>query len=439
VRPLALALALAFVAGACAGPQQNARPEPPASPIPVGESPTEGPADAPVTIVEFSDFQCPYCAKVQPTLRELADLYPSQLRFVFKNNPLGFHREARQAALAALAAARQGKWAPYRSALFANQRSLSTDDLMFHAKRAGLDLERFERDLRDPLLAAQVDADQALAASLGATGTPTFFINGRLLTGAKPLLAFRELIDEELRRSEALRAFGMPSGQMAEALTWLNRQAPPVDAALRKEPRPTRQDPALTRVEVGPESPRRGPDDAPVTMVVFIDYQCPYCARLDKSLDELSRRFEGQLRIVVRQLPLAMHKDARLAAEAALAAADQGRFWPYHALLLANQRALGRADLVRMAREVGLDVVRFEAALSEGRFARLVEQDEAAAAEHGASGTPTSFINGRIVRGAVGMERLVGVVEAELERALEVSKREGLHGEALYRRLVERE
>ena len=440
VAMLGLALGLSGCgAGASAG-----RPDLPLSPeaIPVGDAPVEGPAGAPVTIVELSDFECPYCAKVQPTLRELQERYPGKLRLVFKNNPLGFHKQAREAALAGLAAQRQGRFAAMKALLFANQRALTADKLVAYAGQAGLDLAQFRTDVSDPLLKAHVDADTALAEKLSAPSTPTFFVNGQLLTGAKPLDAFVAIIDEELEKAERLAAYGVPADRVSEALTWLNLRAADVrepKTATRPKERPKAADPKLTAVGFSRESPRRGPDDALVTLVVFHDYQCPYCGRLDRTLGELEQRYPGQLRVVLRHLPLQFHKDARLAAEAAMAAGDQGRYWDFHAQLVLAPRELSRADLVRVARELGLDSLRFQDALDRGKFRSFVGSDLAEAARLGVTATPTCFVNGRIVRGAKPADDIARVIDAELARARQVQAEEGLHGDALYERLVDRE
>lgn len=431
-----LCVALAAALDACA-PAMQVGPAPPPSPLPLGDAPAEGAADAPLTLVEFSDFQCPFCAKVQPTLRELLALYPGRIRHVFKNNPLAMHKEARSAALAGLAAARQGRWGPMRDALFANHRALKTDDLMRYAEAAGLDMARFRTDVSDPLLAAHLDGDMALAAKLGATGTPTFFVNGRKLSGSQPLEAFKELVDDELRRADALIAHGMPTAQVSAALTWLEQEgAPPTPAPQPKQA--ARVEPDTLAVRFTAEHPWRGAADPLVTMVIFLDYQCPYCARLDRTTDELLKTYDGTLRVVIRHLPLAFHKDAHLAAQAAMAAGEQGRYWDYHARLLTDTRALARADLIRVGRELGLDTVRLAAALSDGRFASFVSRDVKEAEGLGVRATPTAVINGRVVRGAKPAGDFAKIIDEELARARGVSEQEGLKGEALYERLLER-
>ena len=163
-------------------------------------APTKGPDNAPVTIVEFSEFQCPFCAKVLPTLKQVEDTYQGKIRIVWKHLPLSIHKDAVGAALAAEAARKQGKFWEYHDRLFANQNRLGPDDLKQHAKDLQLDLKRFDADLLNVDEKTRIDADVAEAATLGIAGTPGIFINGRFIAGAQPFETFAKIIDEELTK-----------------------------------------------------------------------------------------------------------------------------------------------------------------------------------------------------------------------------------------------
>ncbi len=162
-----------------------------------------GPESAPVTIVEFSDFQCPYCSRVVPTLKELVARYPEQVRIVFRHLPLDFHAQARGAAQASICAGQQDRFWEYHDLLFANQRTMGRDQLSSYATGLGLDVELFEACMAAPETDALVAADLEAAERLGATGTPAFFINGIFLNGAQPLEAFEKLIEEEIADSKS--------------------------------------------------------------------------------------------------------------------------------------------------------------------------------------------------------------------------------------------
>ena len=144
-------------------------------------APTMGPADAPITVAVFDDFQCPYCAKAVPLLKDIVKTYPDQVKLVFKHFPLGMHKHARAAAIASMAADRQGKFWPYHDLLFANYNKLNPQKITALAKQAGLDMERFEKDRKDPQLLRKLSADQLEGQQIGVRGTPSIFVNGRRL------------------------------------------------------------------------------------------------------------------------------------------------------------------------------------------------------------------------------------------------------------------
>lgn len=164
------------------------------------DDPVRGPADAPITIIEYSDYQCPFCARVTPTLAELRKTYGDKVRIVFKDFPLPNHPEAPKAAEAAHCAGDQGKYWEMHDRLFANQRALQVPALKQHAASLGLDMEAFSQCLDSGKHAARVEADLREGEALGVNSTPTLFINGRPVMGAQPLAYFKAVIDEELAR-----------------------------------------------------------------------------------------------------------------------------------------------------------------------------------------------------------------------------------------------
>jgi protein-disulfide isomerase len=165
-----------------------------------GGDPAIGPADAPVTIVEFSDFQCPYCKTFRDqTLDALLERYGDQVRFVFRDFPLSqLHPFAQKAAEASECANEQGHYWEMHDLLFANSPNLSEDALKGFAEQLGLDMEQFNECLDSGRYADEVTADLQEGMSYGVTGTPTFFINGIRLVGAQPLANFQAIIDQEL-------------------------------------------------------------------------------------------------------------------------------------------------------------------------------------------------------------------------------------------------
>lgn len=162
--------------------------------------PARGPAGAKVTIVEFSDFECPFCSRAETSVSEVMERYAGKVRLVFRHFPLPMHPNAPKAAEASACADEQGKFWEMHKQLFANQQKLTSPDLKAHAKAIGLDEAKFGECLDQGKMKAKVDADQQAGAEAGVTGTPAFFINGKLLSGAQPFSAFQAIIDQELSK-----------------------------------------------------------------------------------------------------------------------------------------------------------------------------------------------------------------------------------------------
>jgi len=163
------------------------------------DDPIYGSADAPVVIVEFSDFQCPYCSRVNPTMEQVKTTYGDKVAIVFRDFPLPMHKEAPKAGEAAQCANDQGKFWEYHDKLFANQRALADENLKSYAADLGLDAAAFDSCLDSGKYTAEVEADKKAGAAVGVAGTPAFFINGQFLNGARPFESFKELIDSELK------------------------------------------------------------------------------------------------------------------------------------------------------------------------------------------------------------------------------------------------
>ena len=385
----------------------DAKPAAPAGPdpadelfVPVGDSPVKGDAAAPVTLVVFSEFQCPFCSRVEGTLKELQTKYGKDLRIVWKDNPLPFHDKAEPAARAGIAAHAQGKFWEFHDKLFANQQALGLEELKGYAKELGLNMAKFEADMNAPTAAASVKEDQALATRLAARGTPHFFINGFRLRGAQPAPKFIEIIDRELARAKAKIAAGTPAAGVYDAL---QASANKGEAKMLAGSAPGAGKPeapkAPVKIPVG-TAPTKGPANAKVTIVAYTDFECPFCSRFATNLDEAIKG-NPNVRIVLKQFPLPFHKNADLAAQASLAANAQGKFWEFHDKMFANAKALTRPDLEGYATEIGLNMAKFKEALDEGTYAQQVKDDTAEGQKFGVQGTPSWFVNGAFQSGAL--------------------------------------
>lgn len=166
--------------------------------IPVAHSPIKGAQDGPITIVEFSDYQCPFCARAETIVAQALEAYPGKARFVYKHLPLeSIHPQAMGAAQAAMAAQKQGKFWEMHELLFENQRALQPEKLLEYAAKIGLDVDRFKADMESPETANMVRDDMRLAGTIGVRGTPTIFVNGKLLRN-RSIEGFKELIEPML-------------------------------------------------------------------------------------------------------------------------------------------------------------------------------------------------------------------------------------------------
>ena len=401
--------------------------------IPVGNSPTMGNPNAPVTIVEFSDYQCPFCDKGAKTVKELYQKYPNDVRIVFKNYPLPFHQQAPDASRAALAAGEQGKYWEMHDKLFGNFKNFKANasDMKGYAagfaQELGLDVEKFKRDFDKPEFGQMIEADKQLGAKIGVQGTPHFFINGVRLSGAQPIEKFEEVFKAELAEAQKVGGNQVYATQVKK-----NFKA--------AEPRQA-QKPAST-VQFIPvndaDAQKNHKGDYLVTVVEFSDYQCPYCKRGDDTLQEIIKNYGDKVRVVFKHLPLPMHKEAEIASRAALAAGQQGKFWEYHALLFNNQKEIrgGEPALMKWAEELGLNMDKFKKDYNDPTIIKQVKDDAALAGTVGARGTPNFFVNGVQVTGAQPFTSFKPQIDKQIEIAEKLKKEKGLKGDALYKEVV---
>ncbi len=173
-------------------------PDMPRIPVSVDDDPSMGPDGAPVTIIQFAEYQCPYCGKAGETVDQVMKAYDGKIKMVFRDYPLGFHDRAVPAAVAANCAGAQGKYWEMHKALMSNQTALAETDLKAHATALQLDLAKWETCRADPAQAAEVQKDFEDGSAAGVSGTPAFFINGVMLSGALPFDEFKVVIDREL-------------------------------------------------------------------------------------------------------------------------------------------------------------------------------------------------------------------------------------------------
>ncbi len=180
--------------------------EPYRVPVELADAPTRGNPRAPVTIVEFSDFQCPFCVRARPTVKRVRDTYGDRVRWAFRHYPLDFHPLAQKAGEAAACAGEQGRFWEMHDRLWEKPTELEVPQLKAHAQALGLDAASFATCLDGGRHAGLVDRDLRAGQDFGVSGTPAFFVNGRLISGAQPFEAFQQVIDDELARAAGTRA-----------------------------------------------------------------------------------------------------------------------------------------------------------------------------------------------------------------------------------------
>jgi len=391
--------------------------------VPLDDAPSRGAEGALVTIVEFSDFHCQYCRLASDIVAELQRIFPRDVRLVYRHSLLD-PEDGTLAGEAAMAAAAQGRFWPFHDRLFAADAGIDRAAVERAAREVGLDIDRFRADLDQARFRSAVRAEDRRAAELGVSATPVFFVNGRPLVGAHGLATFVSLIDEERARAEKLVAAGVPRREIYHRVTARGRaRAEPVPDGADLVP-PPRVDPdAIYQVSLGKRWQRRGPDDALVTVVEFGDYRCGFCIKMRPVLADLERSYAGQVRFVYRHLPLGGNPESRLVASAAMAAGEQGKFWPMHERLFAIGGPMDRPVLDQVAREIGLDARRFAAALDSRRFELEVSREAAEAARLGVRGTPTFFINGAPLVGAKPEAEFRALIDKKLAEARALVKR----------------
>ncbi len=394
--------------------------------IPVGHSPVLGPNSALVTIVEFSDFQCPFCSRVEDTLRQIRQQYGNDVRLVWKNAPLPFHNNATPAAEAAMEAYAQGgnaKFWAMHDALYQHQTELDTQHIEQIAQQVGLNMVRFRAAMTNHTHQAEVEADKTLAQNVGAQGTPNFYVNGTNIVGAQPFDSFKTLIDSVLARARTITPRNQVYAQMVANPVASPDAHPSPSPNQPQQPPQRQQDPnAVYRVPVG-SSPTLGPANALVTMVIFSDFQCPFCGRVEPTLQSLRTRYGNDLRIVWKNEPLPFHDKARPAAQLAMEAYAEGgnaKFWAMHDLLFQHQGepdGLDRAHLEQYAQAQGLNMTRVRAALDGNTHDPEINADQALATQIEANGTPHFFINGKRLVGAQPEDAFVHAIDDARTRA----------------------
>jgi protein-disulfide isomerase len=396
--------------------------------VEVGDSPSRGPVDAPVTIVMFSDFECPYCEQAFATVATLERQYAGQLRVVYKAMPLANHEHALLAALVGHSAQSQGKFWEYHDLVFSG-RGIDPETIEGYAAQVGLDLEQVRRELDSLTHASAVRKDLRTAKRLKLSSTPVFFINGRMLPGARPKHIFEHMIDQELSLAERLLDDGVAAAALYDYATQWG-----YTAIVHADERPELDEDSVFPVPVG-SSATRGPADAPITIVAFSDFQCPYCAKGHETMEELRSLYGDRIRFVFKHFPLPGHPAGALASRATFAAADAGKFWEFHDAVFAFGSRYDGRDLLAIGNRLGISQVALEEAMTSEQNDASIEADLDLGMRLGVTGTPAYFINGRPIVGALPLIDFRMLITEELDRVA-VARADGVAPEHIYGHLT---
>jgi protein-disulfide isomerase len=394
--------------------------EPIVAPTPIAPQPqaaaTLGNPNAPVTIVEFSDYQCPFCRRhaleTMPYLKELIDA--GRVYYMFKDLPLdSIHPEARRIAAAARCAGEQDAYWEMHNAIFELQErwvraGAGIDGMMSNlAVDLGLNRANFDSCLNSGRHEAAVQENYAEATSLGIQGTPYFLINGYPLNGALPAQVFEFAI--------GLAEEGELGQALAEAAAEQRRQQQLQQQQQQPQP-PTQQD-----VPIG-DAYYIGDPNAPITVIEYTNFQCSFCQRHAKeTLPLIIQNYveTGQVLYVFKDFPLiSIHPQAVKAAEAARCAREQGQYLAMHDILFSRMGEWsGRADAADLFMGYGAELglgADFASCLAGGRHEAGVMADLSEGAGFGVTGTPGFFINGYLLSGAYPYDTFVQIFDSLL-------------------------
>jgi protein-disulfide isomerase len=304
----------------------------------------------------------------------------------------------------------QLSWGDVQGDLESQLRAMEVEYLM---KKYETTSQTLDAKVNEKLLEAEVakrglaDIDALLVAEIEEKVTPPseeevamFYMSVKRQIGGATLEEAKPMLEQELIRRAQMERFRAYIEEL--------RTAAGVEVTLPY--------PDLPRIDVAITShdPVAGAADAPVTIVQFAEYQCPYCKTVSPTLDRLLENYDGKVRVVFKDYPLPSHSRAMPAAVAAHCAGDQGKYWEMNETLLANQGALGDADLTRYAGEIGLDGASFAACMTSGKHEVAIAEDVSVGQKAGVEATPTLFVNGILVAGALPYDHFERLVEQEL-------------------------
>jgi len=369
----------------------------------VVRAPSRGPADAPVVIEVYSDFHCPYCKQLAGTLKTLESQYAGKLRVLFHHFPLSIHPGAELASQASVCAQEQGKFWEYHDRLMEMKDKPDAAKLSQFAGEVGLDTAAFQQCYTSGKYKTWVEQEMRLGQNAGVTGAPGYFINGRPLRGVMPIDRLKAIIDWNLKPEGK---YPGPVDTQAGAKGQAGQQKNPGLDAQKKYAFPA---------DWLKKGVSKGPENAPVTVVEFLDYNCPFCQKGAAITDQIFAAYPGKVRILAKNLPLPMHPNAQKTAEAVLCAQEQGKFWEFRREIFGEFWGKNSAgDMKAIAKKIGLKESDFASCLDSSKMKPAIEEDVKVLQALGSTGAPTFFVNGKPVVGAQPFEKFSKAIDEAL-------------------------
>ena len=357
--------------------------------------PSQGPATAPVVIEVYSDFMCPFSHRFFSVLQPLRAQYPEKVRVAFRQFPLPMHEGSHLMSEASTCAQEQGKFWEYHDRLMGGDTAKKDKAaLTALAQASGLDVPKFQSCLDSGKYVSWVDSEIQSGKARGATGTPSFFVNGRMSVGAQPLESLKPLVEWHLKPEGRYPGVKNPSQKPSGS-------AGCGSAGSNLDPDRVYSFPPEW-LKIGPSM---GPEKPGGTILEFLDYNCPFCRQGSQTVAGLLKKYPDEFRVVAKTFPLPMHPNAFKTAQAALCAEEQGKFWEYRAQIFGDSWGKSSPeDLKSAAKKIGLNEAYFVACLDSDKTKGLVTKDVEVGKSVGVQGTPTYFIDGKPLTGAQSLE-----------------------------------
>ncbi len=438
--------------------------------VPIKDRPWHGAKNAKVTIALFSDFQCPWCKRTEPLFTDIMKKFAKDVKVVWFDFPLRFHKNAMPAAIAAhevyVEKGDKAFWAMHDK-IFANNRNITDENLVKWAKEVGANGAKVAEALKTKKHEKAIRASQMTGQRIGVRGTPTILVNGKKYRGRRDIGTVSAMIQAEIKKADA--AIGKAGVTLANYYNHIQKTAlarvkylPGSGGRGKRGRRPPRRqlDPnAIYKVEVSDKDISHGPKDALVTIVEWSDFQCPYCKWASCIAHLIMKAYPRDVRFIFRNNPLPFHRNALPAAQAAMAAfAQKGSkgFWAMHNKLFPTEKCVAKPpmphirqwlrDLPRTkmdldlfskyAQQIGLNVAQFKKDIESKKFVKAIKAQQSIAVRLGARGTPAFFINGKYIRGIRPFSRMKQIIDAQIAAAKKLMAEKRIPKSKVYQTII---